>query len=140
MEDGISRGLQHRHEMYCEKDGHCGRWACMVQRWFHHGDIISGQMDLYMTNMANYIYLQKLGQLRKIVYSMSTIHYCMVLSFSNSIVLWCIMYSKFDLCLLQAEIALIFLTNILTTSIGMKILDWFAKLCFVPCFKLLVSY
>ena len=44
MEDRISRGLQHCHEMCCE-----GRWACMVRRWFHHGNVISGQMDLYMT-------------------------------------------------------------------------------------------
>jgi len=49
VEDGISRGLQHRHETCCEKDGHHGRRACMVQRWFHHGDIVSGQVDLYMT-------------------------------------------------------------------------------------------
>ena len=49
VEDGISGGLQHRHETYCEKGGRCGRRACMVQRWFHRGDIISRQMDLYMT-------------------------------------------------------------------------------------------
>jgi len=49
MEDRISRGLQHRHETCCEKGGHCGRRACMVQRWFHRGNIISGQVDLYMT-------------------------------------------------------------------------------------------
>jgi len=24
----------------------------MVQRWFHHGDVVSGQMDLYMTNTS----------------------------------------------------------------------------------------
>jgi len=49
MKDGISKGLQHCHETCCKKGGHCGRWACMVWRWFHHGNIISGQMDLYMT-------------------------------------------------------------------------------------------
>ena len=32
MEDGIPRGLQHRHKTCCKKGGHCGRWACMVQR------------------------------------------------------------------------------------------------------------
>ena len=51
MEDGISGELQHRHEMCCEKGGRRGRRACMVQRWFHHGDVISGQVDLYMTGI-----------------------------------------------------------------------------------------
>jgi len=51
MEDGISGGLQHCHEMCCEKGGHRGRWACMVWRWFHYGDVISGQVDLYMTTV-----------------------------------------------------------------------------------------
>jgi len=49
MEDGISRGLQHCYETCCEKGGHCRRWACMVQRLFYHRDIVSGQVDLYMT-------------------------------------------------------------------------------------------
>jgi len=49
VEDRISRGLQHHHETCCEKGGHHGRQACMVQRWFHHGDVVSGQVDLYMT-------------------------------------------------------------------------------------------
>ena len=49
MEDGISRGLQYCHEMCCEKGGCYGRWTCMVQRWFHCGDIVSRQVDLYMT-------------------------------------------------------------------------------------------
>jgi len=40
MEDGIPRRLQHRHEMCCEKDGCCGRRACMVQRWHHCGDVV----------------------------------------------------------------------------------------------------
>ena len=40
MEDGISRGLQHRHETCCEKGGCRGRWACMVQRWHRHGDVV----------------------------------------------------------------------------------------------------
>jgi len=40
MEDGISRGLQHRHKMCCEKGGHHGRWACKVQRWHHRGDVV----------------------------------------------------------------------------------------------------
>ena len=40
MEDGISGGVQHRHKTYCEKGGHRGRRACMVQRWHHRGDVV----------------------------------------------------------------------------------------------------
>ena len=46
MEDRISGGLQHRHETCCEKDGHYGRQACMVQRWFHCRDVVSRQVDV----------------------------------------------------------------------------------------------
>ena len=53
MEDRIPRWLQHRHEMYCKKDNHCGRQACMIQRWFHCGDVISGWMDLHMTYIVS---------------------------------------------------------------------------------------
>jgi len=53
VEDGISGGLQHCHETCCEKGGRCGRWACMVWRWFHHRDVISRQVDLYMTILNN---------------------------------------------------------------------------------------
>ena len=49
MEDGISGGLQHRHKTRYEKDGRYGRRACMVQRWFHRRDVISGQVDLHVT-------------------------------------------------------------------------------------------
>ena len=49
MKDGIPRGLQHCHEMCCEKGGHRGRQACMIQRWFHYVDVISRQVDLHMT-------------------------------------------------------------------------------------------
>ena len=56
VEDGISGGLQHRHEMCCKKDGRCGRQACMVQRWFHHRDVVSGLVDLYMTVMKPEIF------------------------------------------------------------------------------------
>jgi len=49
VEDGISGGSQHYHETCCKKGGHRGRRAYMVQRWFHHGDIVSRQVDLYMT-------------------------------------------------------------------------------------------
>ena len=51
MEDRISRGLQHRHETCCEKGGCHGRRACIVQRWFHHRDVVSRQVDLYMTGL-----------------------------------------------------------------------------------------
>jgi len=40
MEDGIPGGLQHRHETCCEKGGHRGRRACMVQRWHHCEDVV----------------------------------------------------------------------------------------------------
>jgi len=51
VEDGISGGLQHRHETCCEEGSYHGRQACMVRRWFHHGNIIFGQVDLYMTTI-----------------------------------------------------------------------------------------
>jgi len=53
VEDGIPRWLQHRHKTCCEKGGCCERQACMVQRWFHHGDIISRQVDLHMTKIGS---------------------------------------------------------------------------------------
>jgi len=53
VEDRIPRWLQHHHETCCEKGGHYGRQACMVWRWFHCGDIISRQVDLYMTKLQN---------------------------------------------------------------------------------------
>ena len=49
MEDRIPRGLQHRHKTCCEKGSCRGRWTCMVRKWFHCGNIISGQVDLYIT-------------------------------------------------------------------------------------------
>ena len=49
MKDGIPRWLQYCHEMCCEKDSCYGRRACMIRRWFHHRDVISGQVDLHMT-------------------------------------------------------------------------------------------
>ena len=30
IEDGIPRGLQHRHKTCCKKGGHCERQACMI--------------------------------------------------------------------------------------------------------------
>ena len=52
MEDGIPGGLQHCHKMCCEKGGRCGRQAYMVQKWFHYGDVVSRQVDLYMTLLS----------------------------------------------------------------------------------------
>ena len=49
MEDGISKGLQHRPETCCEKGGRRGRRDCMVRKWFHHGNVVSRQVDLHMT-------------------------------------------------------------------------------------------
>ena len=49
MEDGIPGGLQHRHKICCKKGGYHGRQACMIWRWFHHRDIISGWVNLHMT-------------------------------------------------------------------------------------------
>ena len=51
IEDGIPRGLQHCHKTCCEKDGYHRRWAYMIQRWFHCGDVVSGQVDLHMTTL-----------------------------------------------------------------------------------------
>jgi len=44
MEDRISRGLQHRHETCCEKGG-----LVWFGSGFHREDVVSGQVDLYMT-------------------------------------------------------------------------------------------
>ena len=51
MEDRIPGWLQHCHETCCEKGGCHERQACMIWRWFHCGDVISGQVDLYMTTI-----------------------------------------------------------------------------------------
>jgi len=48
MEDRISGWLQHCHKMCCEKGGCYRRQACMIWRWFHHGDVISRQVNLHM--------------------------------------------------------------------------------------------
>ena len=45
--------LQHHHETCCEKGGRHGRQACMVRKWFHRGDVVSRQVDLYMTITRN---------------------------------------------------------------------------------------
>ena len=51
MEDRIPGGLQHHHKTCCEKGGCHERRAGRVRKWFHHGDVISGQVDLHMTFM-----------------------------------------------------------------------------------------
>ena len=48
VEYRIPGWLQHCYEMCCKKGDCRGRWACMIWRWFHHGNIISGQVDLHM--------------------------------------------------------------------------------------------
>jgi len=51
MEDRIPRRLQHHHEMCCEKGGRHGRWACMVQRWHHCGDVVFWTGGLVYDNL-----------------------------------------------------------------------------------------
>ena len=46
MEDGIPGWLQHCHKIYCKKDGHYRRQACIIGRWYHYEDVISGWVDL----------------------------------------------------------------------------------------------
>ena len=40
IEDRIPGGLQHCHKTCCKKGGRRGRRACMVWKWFHHGDVV----------------------------------------------------------------------------------------------------
>jgi len=56
MEDGIPGGLQHRHKMCCKKDGHRGRRACIVRKWFHCGDVIfqTGGLVYDMSTLSSY--------------------------------------------------------------------------------------
>jgi len=60
MEDRISGRLQHRPETCCRKGGRCGRQACMVQKWFHRGDIVFGQVDLHMTIYRSWFVVYKI--------------------------------------------------------------------------------
>jgi len=84
MEDGISGGLQHRHEMCCEKGGRCGRRACMVRRWFHHRDIISRQVDLYMTLINKQVLVREPVLQNTLVFLVKT-HLKPVLDYSSEI-------------------------------------------------------
>ena len=54
IEDRIPRWLQHCHKTCCEKDGHRGRQACTIWRWFHYRNIIFRQVDLHMTYSYSY--------------------------------------------------------------------------------------
>ena len=49
VEDRILRWLQHCYKTCYKKDGHHQRQACIIGRWYHYGDVISEQMNLYMT-------------------------------------------------------------------------------------------
>ena len=51
MEDGISGGLQHRHETCCKKGGRHGRRACRVQRWHYHGNVVFRTGELVYDNI-----------------------------------------------------------------------------------------
>ena len=53
IEDRIPGGLQHCHKMCYKKGGCHGRQACMIWRWFHCGDVISRQVDLYITEVPD---------------------------------------------------------------------------------------
>jgi len=48
VEDRILRWLQYCYKMCCKKGGYCGRWACIIWRWYHCRDVISGQVDLHI--------------------------------------------------------------------------------------------
>ena len=49
MKNRIPRWLQHYCKV-CYKKGRCHeRQACIIRRWYHYGDVISGQVDLYIT-------------------------------------------------------------------------------------------
>ena len=49
MEEGILGWLQHCYKICYKKDGYCRRYAYMFWRWFYCRDVISRQVDLYMT-------------------------------------------------------------------------------------------
>jgi len=98
MEDGIPRWLQHCYKMCCEKGGHCGRQACMIRRWFHHGDIISGQVDLYMTMLLPYYMMLFILEL-SIIFFVS--HDCVTMTVTCVTTPWQICYTfiiLYNLC------------------------------------------
>jgi len=51
MEDRIPGWLQHCQKACCEKGGCCRRWACIIRRQYHYGNVISGWVDLHMTSI-----------------------------------------------------------------------------------------
>ena len=50
MKDRIPGWLQHRHKTCYEKGGCCGGQACMFWRWLHCRDVVSGWVDLHITD------------------------------------------------------------------------------------------
>ena len=54
VEDRIPGQLQHHCKVCCKKDGYCRRQACIIRKLYHCGDIISGQVDLHMTQLHDY--------------------------------------------------------------------------------------
>ena len=63
MEDGIPRGLQHRHETCCEKGGRHGRQACMCQRWHHCRDVVFRTGGLVYDIIYIYKYLRQISRM-----------------------------------------------------------------------------
>ena len=76
MEDGIPRGLQHCHKTCCEKGGCHGRWACMVQRWHHYGDVVFWTGGLVYDTL-------KLKFITSRLFSSSISHYLLTISTTN---------------------------------------------------------
>jgi len=74
VEDGIPRGLQYHHKTCYEKGGCHRRWACIIWRWFYHGDIISRQVNLYMTTLQIIWMVCNAFWSYKYSYSLSVIH------------------------------------------------------------------
>ena len=72
MGDGIPGGLQHCHKMCCEKCGRRGRWACMIWGWFHREDVVSKQVDLYMTEHQKSSLLEYSLIIRLVNYNVTT--------------------------------------------------------------------
>ena len=56
VEDRIHRWLQHHYKACCKKGGHHGRQACIIGRWYHYRDIISGWVDLAYNTYSRTFY------------------------------------------------------------------------------------
>ena len=66
VEDRTPGGLQHCHKMCCKKGGHRERQACMFWRWYYCGDVVSGRVDLHMTEEIAKIYRDEIWKLHRI--------------------------------------------------------------------------